>query len=99
LTDIGGTTPRDLDDLEGFIEDASYFRLRELGVNYRFNLDSDFLRGLRIGASARNLFTITDYSSYDPETSTKGSSGLSTNIEVTPFPSSKQVYFHLGLDF
>lgn len=99
LTDIGGTTPREFDDLGGFIEDASYFRLREVGLNYRVPLQSNFVQGLRIGASARNLFTITDYSSYDPETSTKGGSGLSTNIEVTPFPSSKQIYFHIGVDF
>lgn len=99
LTDIGGTTPREYDDLEGFIEDASYFRLREIGVNYRVPLQSNFIRGLRLGVSGRNLITITDYSSYDPETSTKGTSGLSTNIEVTPFPSSKQVYFHLGVNF
>jgi len=31
--------------------------------------------------------------------STKGGSGLSTNIEVTPFPSAKQFYFHLGVNF
>ncbi|MEM9835771.1 MAG: SusC/RagA family TonB-linked outer membrane protein [Bacteroidota bacterium] len=99
LTDIGGTTPREFDNLEGFIEDASYFRLREIGINYRVPVKSDFVSGLRLGISGRNLITITDYSSYDPETSTKGTSGLSTNIEVTPFPSSKQVYFHLGVDF
>ncbi|MEL6803534.1 MAG: TonB-dependent receptor, partial [Bacteroidota bacterium] len=99
LTDIGRTTPREFDDLEGFIEDASYFRLREIGLNYRVPLESTFIRGLKLGVSARNLFTITDYSSYDPETSTKGTSGLSTNIEVTPFPSSKQLYFHIGFDF
>ncbi|MEO0628770.1 MAG: hypothetical protein AAFY91_17375, partial [Bacteroidota bacterium] len=70
-----------------------------IGLNYRVPLESTFIRGLKLGVSARNLFTITDYSSYDPETSTKGTSGLSTNIEVTPFPSSKQLYFHIGFDF
>lgn len=99
LTDLGGTTPREFDDLEGFIEDGSYFRLREAGITYRIPLQSDFIQGLKVGVSGRNIFTITDYSSYDPETSTKGGSGLSTNIEVTPFPSSRQFYFHLGVNF
>ncbi|MEM9528567.1 MAG: TonB-dependent receptor, partial [Bacteroidota bacterium] len=99
LTDIGGTTPRADDAIEGFIEDGSYFRLREASVYYNVPLQSDFVRGLRLGISGRNIFTLTDYSSYDPETSTKGGTGLSTNIEVTPFPSSKQFYFHLGVNF
>lgn len=99
LTDIGGTTPREFDDLEGFIEDGSYFRLREAGINYRIPLQSDVIRGLKIGVSGRNIFTITDYSSYDPEVSVKGGGGLSTAIEVAPFPSSRQFYLHLGFDF
>ena len=99
LTNIGGTTPAEFDDLEGFIEDASYIRLREIGLHYTLPVESNVLSKVRLGVSARNLITITDYSSYDPETSTKGGAGLSTGIEVNPFPSSKQVYFHVGFDF
>ncbi len=103
LTDIGGTTPRDIEPLANpqyFIEDASYVRLREIALYY--NLPKpDFMRitGWKVGVSARNLFTITDYTSYDPETSTKGTQGLSTAVEVTPFPSAKQFYFHFKVDF
>ena len=99
LTDIGGNTPREFDDLDGFIEDASYIRLREIGAFYTIPLQSDILKSVRLGVSGRNLITITDYSSYDPETSTKGGTGLSNGIEVTPFPSSRQAYFHLTLNF
>lgn len=99
LTDIGGVTPEEFDDLEGFVEDASYFRLREVGLYYTFpDVGGPFER-LRIGVSGRNLITLTDYSSYDPETSTKGGNGLSTGIEVTPFPSARQAYFHIGARF
>ena len=99
LSDIGNTTPRSDDDIDGFIEDGSYFRLREASVYYTIPTTSDFFEGIKVGVSGRNIFTITDYSSYDPEVSTKGGSGLSTNIEVTPFPSSKQFFLHLGLNF
>ncbi|CAH1001617.1 TonB-dependent receptor SusC [Neolewinella maritima] len=99
LTDLGNTTPREFDNLDGLIEDGSYFRLREAGITYRVPLNSEVVQGLRIGVSGRNIFTITDYSSYDPETSVKGGSGLSTNLEVAPFPSSKQFYLNLGIDF
>ena len=105
LTDIGNTTPRDIEPLRDpnfYVEDASYLRLRELAVYYTFPKISAFnnlVNNLKIGASARNLFTITDYSSYDPEVSTKGGQGLSTGVEVTPFPSAKQYYFHLAVEF
>ena len=99
LTDLGGTTPRQYDNLTSFIEDGSYFRLREAGIMYHFPLRSDYIRALRVGVSGRNIFTLTDYSSYDPETSVNGGSGLSTNLEVAPFPSSKQLYLQIGLDF
>ncbi len=87
-----------------FVEPAEYLRMRELALYYRFNEDQlgwlgDTITGIKVGMSARNLFTITDYSSYDPETSVNGSAGLSTGIEVTPFPSSKQYYFHLRVNF
>jgi TonB-linked SusC/RagA family outer membrane protein len=99
LSDIGGTTPRADDDLGSFIEDGSYFRLREASIYYDVPVKGDFIRGVKVGISGRNILTLTDYSSYDPEVSTKGGSGLSTNIEVTPFPSSKQFFFHLALNF
>lgn len=99
LTDIGGVTPENLSDLEGFIEDASYFRLREVGLYYTLPFESDYIQNIRFGISGRNLITLTDYSSYDPETSTKGGTGLSTGIEVTPFPSSRQAYFHINFNF
>ncbi|MEO1021949.1 MAG: SusC/RagA family TonB-linked outer membrane protein [Bacteroidota bacterium] len=105
LTDIGGTTPRDIQPLENpsfYIEDASYLRLREASVYYTFrdvSALSSVVQNIRVGVSGRNIFTITDYSSYDPEVSTKGGTGLSSGIEVTPFPSSKQFYVHVTFDF
>ncbi|MBX2828635.1 MAG: SusC/RagA family TonB-linked outer membrane protein [Flavobacteriaceae bacterium] len=88
-----------------FIEDASYIRLREAALYY--NVPSKFVEsvfggnveGVKMGVSGRNIFTITDYSSYDPETSVNGGAGLSSGIEVTPFPSATQVYFHLNVNF
>lgn len=99
LTDIGNNTPREFDNLTGFIEDASYFRLREVGLYYTLPKFSNTLQRLRLGVSGRNILTLTDYSSYDPETSTKGGTGLSTGIEVAPFPSARQFYFHIGMQF
>ncbi len=88
-----------------FVEPAGYVRLREMALYYRLkraNVKSWFgnvVENVKLGVSARNLFTITDYSSYDPEVSVNGGAGLSSGIEVAPFPSSKQFYFHLNVNF
>lgn len=88
-----------------FIEDATYLRLREVALYYTIpeetisGLARNTFSSVRLGVSGRNLLTFTDYSSYDPEVSSKGGSGLSSGAEVAPFPSTKQVFFHLSLGF
>ncbi len=115
LTDLGGTTPdldtpeaQERTSLgfvaERFVEPAGYLRLREAAIYYRLPSSAleffgDTVTGVKLGVSGRNIFTITDYTSYDPETSTNGGAGLSSGIEVTPFPSTKQFYFHLNVNF
>ncbi|MDH7448385.1 SusC/RagA family TonB-linked outer membrane protein [Aquimarina sp. 2201CG14-23] len=90
---------------ERFVEPAGYVRLREAAIYYRIpsgnikSLFGDTVSDIKLGLSGRNLFTITDYSSYDPEVSVNGGAGLSSGIEVTPFPSSQQFYLHLNVNF
>ncbi len=88
-----------------FVEDASYLRLREVGLYYTFNqesLDKIFngvVSNIKVGLSGNNLINIFDYNSYDPEVSNFGGNGLSTGVEVTPFPSSKRYMLHLSAQF
>jgi len=88
-----------------FVEDASYLRLRELGLYYTVSkrLMSSVLGGhidsVRLGFSGSNLINIFDYNSYDPEVSNFGGGTIFTGVEVTPFPSSKRYLFHVGVNF
>jgi len=88
-----------------FVEDASYLRLREVGLYYNVPsgiLDKAFaghVSNVKVGFSGNNLINIFDYNSYDPEVSNFGSNGLSSGVEVTPFPSSKRYLFHLAVGF
>ncbi len=83
-----------------FIEDASYIRLREIGLTYKLpkSVFNDKAQ-VKIGISGRNLINIFDYNSYDPEVSNFGIRAISNAIEVTPFPSSKSVVFTIGATF
>lgn len=83
-----------------YIEEAGYLRLREVGIYY--TLPETFLSGVgryTVGFSGNNLINIFDYNSYDPEVSNFGGNGLSTGVEVTPFPSSKRFDFHIKASF
>ncbi|MCL8006396.1 SusC/RagA family TonB-linked outer membrane protein [Gelidibacter japonicus] len=88
-----------------FVEPAGYLRLREASIHYsldRNTINSVFgstVQGVKFGISGRNIFTISDYSGYDPEVSVNGGSGLSTGIEVGSYPSSRQFFFSLNVNF
>jgi hypothetical protein len=88
---------------KNFVQDASYFRLREVGLFYEFpdqllrNVFDGAVRRVRVGLSANNVLTITPYKSYDPEVNNFGATPVSNGVEVTPYPSSKKFFFHLNV--
>jgi outer membrane receptor protein involved in Fe transport len=83
-----------------FVEDASYLRLREIGLYYTFNKFPPglFIKNIRVGASLNNYLTITKYKSYDPEVSNFGT-GFSSGVDVDPYPASKRASLHISIDF
>jgi TonB-dependent starch-binding outer membrane protein SusC len=109
LIDDGGTNPeidaRGSQYADTYVEDAGYMRLREVALYYTVpksvhgSIFKNAFEKIKLGVSGRNLWTKTDYSGYDPEVSTNGSGVISNGLDVTPFPSSKQVYFHLDVTF
>ena len=85
---------------EPLIEDAGYLRLREIGLYY--TLPKDLIKHtelIKVGISGRNLINIFNYNSYDPEVSNFGNNVLANNVEVTPYPASKFINFHLNINF
>ena len=66
-----------------FIEEADFFKLREVSVSYSFtDLIKKFyanppISDLAVGLSGVNLFTATKYSGADPEVNSNGSRGMS----------------------
>ncbi|MCQ2196533.1 MAG: SusC/RagA family TonB-linked outer membrane protein [Bacteroidaceae bacterium] len=85
-----------------FVEDASFIRLNYLQLSYSFDCKKyDFFKklhitGLRLNASANNLFVLTKYSGVDPEIG-YGGYGVSTDSNKTP--RSKSYTFSLNVDF
>ena len=98
VTDI----PRaDYDDTAGnsvfsdrWIEDGSYLRLKNVTLSYQLPINSTYIQGITIWASATNLFTITRYLGLDPEVS-MSNSVLAQGIDRGYLTSGRT--FNLGL--
>ncbi len=83
-----------------FIEDGSYFRLRNLQFGYTLPesiSDKANLESLRFYIQATNLFTLTDYQGFDPEIISYDN--LSLGIDRRIYPMSKVITFGANVRF
>ncbi|GHT51122.1 SusC/RagA family TonB-linked outer membrane protein [Bacteroidia bacterium] len=86
-----------------YIEDASYLRLKDITLGYSFRVRAGRTPlNFRVFASAQNLFTITNYTGYDPEASRNGgdeTNGLLQGIDQGAYPTSKTFLGGVSLSF
>ena len=88
------------------IEDGSYVRLRSVSLGYTLPediLNNIFIDRLRVYVSAKNLFTITDYTGLNPEVSSRTKSfstgALQPGVDYGAYPVDKSVVFGVNLSF
>jgi TonB-dependent starch-binding outer membrane protein SusC len=92
-----------------FVEDGSFWRLRDLTLTYQLGsaLDVPWVKGIALTASGRNLLTITDYEGLDPEATSAQDSqgnrlvGAGSNIGADYFaiPNLRSFQFGINLQF
>ena len=82
-----------------WIEDGSYLRLKTLVLGYDFKVnDANYVKYIKLYATANNLVTFTKYLGYDPEFSATSSIfGQGTDIGLAPQFTSVQLGLRLGL--
>lgn len=84
------------------VEDASYIRLKNVSLAYTIPakvLSRAKIQSVRIYASASNLWTLTDYSGYDPEANTYGQSNTLIGIDNGGYPQAKLYQVGATLSF
>jgi TonB-linked SusC/RagA family outer membrane protein len=87
-------------DSDRFLEDGSYFRLKNLSVGYNFKqswITNLGISNLRLYATGTNLITITKYSGLDPDF--QGVSLWNRGTDSFAFPNMRSVLFGLDLTF
>lgn len=84
------------------VEDASFLRLNTLTLGY--TLPKSVTNKMRIGslrfyATCYNVFTITGYSGFDPESDCIRKNALTPCVDYSGYPRSRQYVFGLNLNF
>jgi TonB-dependent starch-binding outer membrane protein SusC len=116
ITNIPKATPGNLDNVRNstrFVENGSYLRVKSISLTY--NVKAKFLNTIGITklslyATGQNLFTLTDYSGFDPEVNAFGTirsaddpnavnKGTELGVDYGTYPQSKAVIFGLNVQF
>ena len=83
-----------------WIEDASYFKLNHLTISYMLKTpNSKTIRNIKVYATGTNLFTITQYSGYDPEADSFSWDPMRTGVDLNSYPSIRALLLGVNLNF
>jgi TonB-dependent starch-binding outer membrane protein SusC len=80
-----------------YVEDGSYFRLRNLQLGYTFSLKTQKISNLRVYIQGTNLFTATKYSGLDPEIIVNDD--RASGIDIGAYPVVSQYVFGVNVKF
>lgn len=105
ITDIPGASWANTDNSRistRFIEDASYMRVKTVTLNY--NLPQQLLgkaniENVIIYLTGENLFTLTNYSGFDPEVNAYGGSNTMMGIDYGTYPQTRNIIIGLNITF
>lgn len=87
-----------------FVENASYLRLQNIELGYtlpvkRMAKFNKYVKNFRMFVGAQNLFTITQYTGFNPEVSTKGGSAVAQGLDFSSYPAYKTFNFGAKITF
>nr|MCU0321822.1 hypothetical protein [Chitinophagaceae bacterium] len=95
-TVVAGTTADQRESTDYFIEDADYFRCRDINLSYK--LPISFTKRLKVQAiqvygNIQNLFIITRYTGFNPEIGASSGRGFSIGMDNGAAPLARAYRF------
>ncbi|MBW6490354.1 MAG: TonB-dependent receptor [Lentimicrobium sp.] len=99
---VGGGNVDNVRNSTRFIEDGSYLRLKSATLAYnviKSNKMFEFVKNLSVYVTAQNLFTLTNYSGFDPEVNAYGNSAVEVGIDYGTYPQSRTIVFGVNVEF
>jgi len=83
-----------------FMEDGSFFRLRNIRLDYSFTLKpKSAIKALNVYISGQNLITFTKYSGYDPEVNSLNGNDRRQGVDLGAYPTSKVINAGFSVTF
>ena len=95
-SDIPRAGKEDYNASDRMIYDASYVRLKEVSLSYRFNIAKNWCKSIVVGASGENLLLWKRYNGFDPDVST---SSVTRRIDDGAFPRPRTFVINLQMNF
>jgi hypothetical protein len=83
-----------------FIEDGSFARLKNLTIGY--TLPKSVIKGIssiRLAVSGNNLYTLTNYTGYDPEVNSYGDNPALFGVDLGGYPNNRSYNFSIRCTF
>ncbi|MHA6246527.1 SusC/RagA family TonB-linked outer membrane protein [Pontibacter sp. CAU 1760] len=83
-----------------WLEDGSYIRLKNLVLGYTIPtsvLERVHLQRARLFLQTQNLFTITDYTGFDPEVNTFSGNNVALGTDFLVYPQARSVTFGVNI--
>jgi hypothetical protein len=96
------TMSRDYVPNTRWIYDGSFLRLKSASIGYNIPgsvMRLGWVRNVNIYVSASNLFLLTSYPYYDPETSYYGTSSTVRGFDATNYPQNRSYVGGIKIDF
>jgi TonB-dependent SusC/RagA subfamily outer membrane receptor len=85
--------------MDKYIEKGDYFRLDHLSLAYDIPVKVKWMQTLRVNLAAHNLFTVTDYSGWNPDVNSFGVNARSYGVDYGSFPLRRSVVLGINLRF
>jgi hypothetical protein len=85
-----------------WVEDASFIRLKVITLAYNFNrtiLEKIGFNKIRVYFTGTNLWTLTDYTGYDPEVANFTETDATIGVDLSAYPTARTYTFGLDLTF
>lgn len=80
-----------------YVEKGDFLRLSRLTFGYEIPVKSKTIKGFRITATGTNLFTLTNYSGWNPDTNCFGNSALSYGVDYGSYPIVRSVLLGISM--
>jgi TonB-linked SusC/RagA family outer membrane protein len=85
---------------DAIVEDGTFYRLKNLTLSYDIPVKKlNVFSSLKVFATGTNLITITNYSGFDPEISSRGRNAMSPGVDLGAIPQLKSYSFGLTMNF